>query len=246
MLSVDPIEVIGVHDRIIADWESAPSRVSGCMEPREPHPSESDPQSAVGDLLRLERPLPTAETRERARHASILALERQRMTRFRRMAIATLASGIFLTAGGVSVAVTALNGPKGNAAQAVYPNPAPIAPTAPDSGGVLGDTTEPGADGGEGGSGGPGDEGGQVLGDREAGSDQPAEEDGPVLGERNAGSVGADDDEGLNVARQAEATGGDDRLPFTGLVTIPLLLVGAAMSLIGAALLRRVRQPPSR
>jgi hypothetical protein len=81
------------------------------------------------------------------------------------------------------------------------------------------------------------DNGGQgVLGEEESG--------GPAGGENDNGAPAGDEDAGgVQPARQveagAQATGGDEQLPFTGFAAIPILLGGVALLTSGLVLRRR-------
>jgi hypothetical protein len=64
--------------------------------------------------------------------------------------------------------------------------------------------------------------------------------DGDILGERGEGGGGSDEPADLQSTEQLAATGSDSSdLPFTGLMVIPLLLIGALALGVGAGLRRR-------
>src|SRR5215218_695311 len=90
------------------------------------------------------------------------------------------------------------------------------------------------------GGGNNGDQG--VLGEDESG--------GPAGGQgSNGGPAGTEEDAGgVQPARQveagAQATGGDEQLPFTGFAAIPILLGGVALLASGLVLRRRTGEQP--
>lgn len=79
-----------------------------------------------------------------------------------------------------------------------------------------------------------GDQG--VLGEDESGGGGPA-------GTQDDGGGGGGDDNAVQPAEQveagAQATGGEEQLPFTGFAAIPILLGGVALLATGLALRRR-------
>lgn len=63
---------------------------------------------------------------------------------------------------------------------------------------------------------------------------------GGALGEQEASGRGSDEQEAVQPATQLSAADGDGgSLPFTGMVAVPLLVVGAGMLAAGVALRRR-------
>jgi hypothetical protein len=170
------------------------------MEQQDSGSSRPGQLNEVAGLLRRGA-RPRAGALERVKSRVDARVERRRFTRFRRIAIATVALGILFSGGGASVAITALSGPTGDAAQAVYPE-------------------------------------GDVQGETRRQDGAPDEvDDGDVLGGQPGGGAN------LQPAGQVAAAGESSQLPFTGLAAIPLLLLGAAMLLVGATMLRRLQRP---
>ena len=174
----------------------------------------------VIDRLRAERPTASAleldsiKQRVRARDA------RPRRTapmRSRLAIIGMLALGGVLSTGGAGLAVSGFAGSSGNAAVEQYGSASPSPSGSPGGGGnVLGES-----EGGGGGSRPAAGGGGN----------------GPAVAGQQAGS-------GAQPTRQveagAQASTGNQQLPFTGFAAMPVLLLGVAMILAGMILRRRL------
>jgi len=173
-------------------------------------PSGNNDFESLEQTLRDERPRPTGQELERARHIALSSSRgrRQRGTRlgFRpglaRVAMVSLISGAFMVAGSTAtLAVSGISG-DGSAGTAQYSAP-------------PGNTSAPG-----------GSE--EVLGDLEPGGS------GDVEPSNETGTSPAD-------AERQVASAGDDSLPFTGLVMVPLLVLGSVLLVSGFVLRRRAQ-----
>jgi len=174
-------------------------------------PSGNTDFQPIEQRLRDERPRPTGEELERARHIALSSSRgrRQRAPRllgFRpglaRTAMVSLISGAIMVAGSsVTLAVSGISG-DGSAGTAQYRTP--------------------------------------------AGSTVPGGGDQEVLGEQDPGGLDPGEEAGDNAANAADperqvASAGDDSLPFTGLVMVPLLVLGSVLLVSGFVLRRRAQ-----
>lgn len=196
--------------------------------------SHSDDFAELEAQLRDQRATPTTDELNRVKRRATAQAARGRTFTAARLAMVSLVSGALLVGGSTaSLAVSGLSG-DGSAGKAQYPGPGTTVTTTSTT---TTTTTTPAPLSGTA----PNTDTGGVLPSEDQGA--APSEDTPSLEPDEGGVAPAEDTgQGSNPAqetRQVATGGGDGRLPFTGLMALPLLLVGVLM--LGAGFMLRGR-----
>jgi len=166
------------------------------------------------------------------------ARSRRTFMKSRMMMTAMLTLGVLMSTTGAGLAVTGLAG-SGSASQAQYPD---NREGCGNSGSALGDVGSGGSGGdvGSGGSGGGAGSGGGSGDPGDPGTLGSASGCDPVSADpRDPVSADSSDPEATVQESRQLAAAGDDELPFTGFVAVPVLVGGVALMGTGLVLRRR-------
>ena len=228
---------------MMLEKESAVSFVYGYVNDFD---SNRDDFSELEAQLRDQRATPTTDELNRVKRRATAGDVRPRTFTLARLAMVSLVSGAVLVGG--SAASLALSGPSGDgsAGRAQYPTttggptttttttggptttttggPTPLA--TPNQGGVLPNDDQGGC---------------STSTARSSQTNCPEDDTTPSLapdesGVAPAADSGGDEPNAAQETRQVATGGGDGRLPFTGLLALPLMLVGVVMLGAGFAL----------
>ena len=204
-----------------------------------------DPENTNEDFgplehqLRAGRPTPTDAELDRVRHRAMAAdrsEERSRRGIFSpaRLAMVSLVSGLLLVGGsGASLAVSGLSS-DGSAGKAQYIQTPSTTSTPTDTGGVAPSQDQGGAD----------DPGCSTSSAQAAQTNCPEDETGtaPSIDQGDTEPAADQGTDPAQETRQIANGGTDNRLPFTGFLALPLLLVGVMMLATGFVLRRTSAQ----
>jgi len=196
----------------------------------------SDDFGALERQLHDQRPVATDAELERIERRAVTAASARRSDTSRgrflspaRLAMVSLVSGAILVGGsGASLAVSGLSSDNSAGIAQYLQSPPPRGTTPNTDTGAVAPSQDQGG----------GDDGCNTSSARAAQNTCPeAEEESGILPSLNNGDVTTTPAADAQETKQVASGGSDGRLPFTGLVALPLLLVGVAL-LSGGFLLR--------